>query len=93
MSEGMQSHSVLLLDRSKAELSGISEVENFNDSEIELICPSGAVVIEGSALKIGSFSVESGRIEITGCITGLFYYEKSDRSGMRRGGLFSRRQK
>lgn len=91
-SEGMQSHSIMIRDRKRAELSGISEVENFNDTEIDLLCAAGAVVIEGESLKIESFSVETGKIEIVGCITGVFYYEKSDRSGVRRG-LFTRRQK
>ncbi len=93
MCENIQSHLVLIRDRQKAELSGVSEVENFNDTEISLSCVVGALVIEGDGLKIENFSVETGKMEITGCITGLFYYEKSDKSGARRGGLFARRQK
>ncbi len=93
MSENVHSHVVVIRDKAKAELSGICEVENFHESEITLLCESGAVVIEGVGLKIDSFSVETGKIEITGCIGGIFYLEKSDKSGARRGGLFSRRPK
>lgn len=93
MSESTQSHSVIIRDRKRAELSGICEVENFNDTEIDLLSLSGAVVIEGDSLKIESFSVETGKIEIIGSITGLYYYEKTDKSATRRGTLFARRQK
>ena len=93
MGENVQSHTVVIRDRKNAEFTGVCEVENFHEAEISLSCVCGAVVIEGSGLKIESFSVETGKMEITGSITGLFYYEKPDKSGMRRGGLFARHQK
>lgn len=84
-----QSHSAFLYDRKKAELSGITEVESFHDSGIILASSLGEISIEGEELKIDSFSVESGKISISGHINGLFYYEKVKA----RGGLFSRHTK
>ncbi len=83
-------HNVCLYDRARAELSGISEVESFHDEGILLIAPFGEVSIEGENLKIDSFSVETGKICITGKITGILYYEKNR---VIKGGIFSRRAK
>ncbi len=90
---GTQIHSVTIQERRHAELTGISEVESFQETGIDLLCESGAIAIEGENLKIESFSVESGRISIDGKITGIFYYEKAGKSPANRGGLFARREK
>ena len=69
-------HSVFIQDRSRAELTGICEVESFNETGVELISHDGAIVIEGESLKIDQFSVETGKISVIGRISGIFYYEK-----------------
>ena len=92
-SENSQSHSIYISDRNRAELSGVSEVESFNDTGIELLSGFGGISVEGDSLKIEQFSVESGKILITGHITGVFYYEKPDKSGVRRGSIFARHPK
>ena len=88
--DGRQAHSVCIYDCARAELSGISEVESFHDEGILLASSFGDISIEGDNLRIDSFSVETGKICITGKITGVLYYEKHPVS---KGGLFSRRTK
>lgn len=83
-----QAHSVCVHDRTHAELSGIQEVESFQESEIVLSSVCGELSIEGTDLKIDSFSVESGKIRIVGEISALSYFDKPQPA---RGGLFSRR--
>ena len=60
--ETTRPHSVFIQDRSRAELTGIREVESFNETGIELLSHDGAVAIEGEMLKIDQFSVETGKI-------------------------------
>lgn len=91
--EKTRPHSVFIQDRSRAELTGICEVESFNETGIDLLSNDGAVVIEGEKLKIDQFSVETGKISIIGRITGIFYYEKQEKSALKRGGLFTHRAK
>lgn len=91
--ENTRPHNVFIQDRSRAELTGIREVENFNDTGIDLLYHDGAIAIEGEALKIDQFSVETGKISVVGRITGIFYYEKQEKNAAKRGGLFARRQK
>ncbi len=90
---GSGGHSVTIQDQKHAELTGVSEVESFQETGIDLLCESGAIAIEGENLRIESFSVESGKISIDGKITGIFYYEKAVKSSSRGGGLFARRPK
>ncbi len=84
------SHSVLLCNREKAELTGITDVQSFHDTEILLSSPYGDISVEGNNLKIDSFSVESGRITILGSVSGLFYFDKANASGK---GFFARKSK
>jgi len=84
-----QPHSIFLTDRKKAEITGILEVESFQDSCIILSSSLGELSIEGEELKIDSFSVDSGKIIVTGSISGLFYYENTKPHS----GLFGRRGK
>ena len=83
-------HHICIYNRKTADLSGITEVENFCETEINLRSPNGDITVEGENLKIESFSVESGKLCIAGDISGVFYYEKF-RSA--KGGLFARRAK
>ena len=83
-------HNVCLYDRERAEMSGMDEVVSFHESGILLRAPFGEISIEGENLTIDQFSVETGKICITGKITGVLYYEKNRTL---KGGLFSRRAK
>jgi len=75
---------VRLYSRKKMELSGVEEVESFTDTEILLQTALGRVVIEGSGLKIDSFSTEDGALVLHGEIDG-FSYEDPAADGERRG--------
>ena len=88
--ETLQPHNVCIYDRKKAEMTGISEVESFHDAGITLLSGFGTISVEGEELKIDSFSVETGKICISGNITGLYYYENAKPA---RSGFFSRREK
>jgi len=80
-------HSVLMENRQFAELTGILDVESYQESGILLVSSLGEIAIDGDELKIECFSAETGRIRITGHIGGFFYNEREKS----RGGFFSRR--
>lgn len=81
-------HSICVYNRERAEITGISEVESFHDTEILLSCPHGDISVEGENLKIDSFSVESGKIIILGAVSAVAYF---DRVQALRKGLFARK--
>lgn len=79
--------SVLLSNRSRMELSGISEVESFTDENILALSSLGDISIDGTELKIESFSAESGKLVVNGKFDGFCYF---GREGKGRRRLFSR---
>ena len=75
---------VILTSRERMEISGVEEVERFTDGDIALVTSLGRAVVEGSSLKIESFSTERGALVIRGQIDGFSYEEPAD-EGERRG--------
>ncbi len=73
---------IILRDRTKLTISGIVDVTNFDEIGIILSSVNGEISIDGSELKILNLSSETGEIEISGKIGGIFYLE--DRPSKRR---------
>ncbi|MCI9449432.1 MAG: hypothetical protein HFE30_04175 [Clostridiales bacterium] len=78
---------VLMLNRSRMELSGISEVESFTDENILALSSLGDISIDGEELKIESFSAESGKLVVNGKFDGFCYFGNESK---RRRRLFSK---
>lgn len=78
-------HSLIMEDRKKLTLTGISDVESFDEQTVTLAADIGELVIKGSALQIKGFSTESGELSLEGEIDSLSYREP-DKSG----GFFSK---
>ena len=81
---GITKHDVFIYGRSRAEMTGITDVISFSDSGVTLTCPDGDLYIEGSSLKIDSFDSKSGKIVVNGVIDGLVYLADGERKGKRR---------
>ncbi|MBQ3706584.1 MAG: sporulation protein [Clostridia bacterium] len=75
---------VILTSRERMEISGVEEVERFTDGEIVLVTALGRAVVEGSSLRIESFSTERGALVLRGEIDGFSYEDPAD-DGERRG--------
>ena len=80
-------HNVIMEGRKKISVSGVDDVESFNDEEIVLHTNMGIMVIEGEMLHINKLSIDNGEVLIDGEIESLKY--EDDRSGSR-GSLLSR---
>lgn len=78
-------HNLSLEDRKKLKLSGVEEVESFDDKEVVMLTTGGCLVIRGEGLSIGKLDTVSGQVDVSGLVTELSYEETS--SG---GGLWSR---
>ncbi len=79
---------VCLFSRKRMELSGIDEVESFTEEQITLSSSMGMIAVEGSGMKIESFSVETGKIAIIGQFDSFYYYASKESGG--KGGILSR---
>ncbi len=84
--EATQAQNIFLYDRKKLEMTGISDVSAFSDTSVEMSYSGGMIAVEGTDLKIDSFSSETGHICITGVVNSFCYYGKapSQKNGLLR---------
>ena len=80
------SHKITLLDRNRLEITGVEEVESFDENTIVMDTALGVLVVRGEDLHIEKLSLDGGDLKVEGSIDAL-QYEDSPRE---RGGLFSR---
>ena len=80
------SHRVILEEREQLIISGVEEVESFDESAIYLTTGQGALEIQGEGLHIEKLSLDGGDLKVEGRVNALLYGEEN-RS---RGGLLSR---
>ncbi len=80
-------HGISLMNRSHAEISGVSDVDCFNEGLIVLSTSLGTMTISGSSLNISQLDQETGRLIVDGEFDAIEY---SGRKGRASGGLFSR---
>lgn len=66
-------HNIIMESRHKLSVSGVTDVESFNEEEITLHTEMGALIVRGSQLHINKLSVEIGEIALEGSIDSLQY--------------------
>ena len=71
---------LILENRKSLSISGITDVDSFDEKSIELYTQLGELTIQGRELHIDSMSVETGDMTITGDIWAIIYGDK-DRKG------------
>ena len=69
-------HNLILEDRQKLSMSGVTDVESFNYTEISLYTSLGELSIRGKGLHVDAMSLETADITITGEIKSLVYGDK-----------------
>lgn len=74
-------HNLILENRKKLSVSGIEEVESFNEEEIILrTAQHGVMVIKGLELHINKLNVDSGDVSITGEVVAMDYVDESTKA-------------
>lgn len=66
-------HNLIIEDRKKINISGVEDVESFDDESVVLVTTMGELTVRGSDIKIGKLSTESGDLSITGNIRAISY--------------------
>lgn len=73
-------HNVILEGRKNLTLSGVTDVDSFDERCIILYTQMGELVIKGRDLHINSMSVETGDMTIDGDIWALTYGDKDKKN-------------
>ena len=71
-----KNQNVFIEDRNKITITGVENVDSFNDSTVTLKTSKGGMIVEGKDLNVGNLNLDSGSIKISGIINGLTYSDK-----------------
>ena len=86
--EGIKApHNVIMEDRHTLTVSGISDVDSFDEQTVIVFTDMGELTVKGEGLHINRLSLEVGEIMIEGNISSLSY---SDSKPTQEGGFWSR---
>ena len=80
-------HHIILEEREQLSVSGVEDVESFDESTILLHTAQGTLEIQGEELHIEKLSLDGGDLRVEGRVNALIY-EVDD--GRRGGGFFAR---
>lgn len=75
-----QNQNLILENRKNLSISGITDVDSFDEKAICLYTQLGELTIQGKELHIDSMSVETGDMSITGDIWSIIYGDKEGKS-------------
>ncbi|MBQ8351853.1 MAG: sporulation protein YabP [Clostridia bacterium] len=91
LQENENGQTVLLKDRARLEVDGVSDVVSFDEAAVILRTALGGMTVEGEGLHITRLDLEKGLLALEGRIGGIFY--TGDASTGKKGGFFSRLMK
>lgn len=70
-------HCVSMENRSKISLTGINDVDSFDEQAIIVTTDTGELSIRGSNLHIGKLSIDTGEMSVEGKIDALIYTDEA----------------
>ena len=79
-------HHIILEDRERLTVSGVEEVESFDENTIIMTTVKGTLVVRGEDLHIEKLSLDGGDLRVEGVVDSLSYEDDS----RERGGFFAR---
>ena len=79
-------HNLVLEDRRMLTVSGVSDVDSFDEETVVVFTDLGELTVRGTNLHINRLSVEVGELTVEGNIAALIYSDETPKSG----GFFSK---
>lgn len=79
-------HRLELIGREQLTISGVEDVERFDETGIVMSTAAGTLVVTGEALHIGKLSLDGGELHVDGRIDAVSYED----GGQERQGFFRR---
>ena len=79
-------HSVFMEERSRITISGVRDVDSFDDQTLIVFTDLGEITVKGENIKVSRFSVETGDFAAAGSFQSLSYSERLPKNS----GFFAR---
>ncbi len=75
-------HNVIMEGRKKLSISGVTEIDSFDEQTVILFCSTGELAIRGEGLHINRIDVDTGELSLEGeRIDGLSYADNQPGRG------------
>ncbi len=71
-----KNQNIIIEDRNKINITGVEQVDSYNDNTIVLSTIKGGVSIKGEGLNISKLNIDDGSLNISGLINSLTYISK-----------------
>lgn len=79
-------HNLIMESRKHLTVSGVSDVDSFDEQTVVIFTQMGELTVRGSDLHIINLSVDTGELSIEGTVDSLNYSDEQPKGG----GFFSR---
>ncbi|MDR0382099.1 MAG: sporulation protein YabP [Oscillospiraceae bacterium] len=79
-------HHIILEGRSRLSITGVEDVDSFDETTVVLYTSKGLLTVRGSGLRVDRLTIEGGELNIEGLVDAL-EYQAEPRAG---GGFWSR---
>ena len=80
-------HNLILENRHALTVSGVEDIDSFDEETIVLFTDMGELTVKGSGLHINKLSVDTGELSVEGDVHSLVYTNDEPRRNV---GLFAR---
>lgn len=74
-------HVLTLEGRNLLSVTGVDDVESFDENQIVMNTSQGNLIVRGSGLRIGKISLDVGELKVAGLISDLSYEEPAPAGG------------
>lgn len=74
-------HNLRLEGRSKLSLTGVTDVESFDETAAVLETAMGTLIVRGSSLHVEQLNLEAGEVKLTGEVDALSYEQRAASQG------------
>ena len=79
-------HRLVLEGRGKLSVTGVTEIESFDENTVVLYTTRGTLVIHGRQLHLSMLSLDGGQVSVDGTVDSLVYEDEQPTGG----GFFAR---
>lgn len=73
-------HSVMIEDRGKMTVTGVSDVDSFDEQTMIIYTDLGELTVRGKGLHISRLNTETGELNITGTVAAIAYTDDRAKS-------------
>lgn len=73
-------HNIVLKDRTSLTVTGVTDVDSFDEMTIVAYTDIGELTIKGTDLKINRLNTETGELSVDGTVTALTYLDQQPKS-------------